>query len=361
MKTHNHLTARTAGSRTRRLISLLLAMCLLPVFALADNAGPSDDGWVTFLLICNEGMNNDKGNAGNTLMIISIGPDTGKIRMMMLTWDTFIDYEGYDAPQRLDMPYRNNGPEESMKVINANFGLSIEHFMSLNYLNLASLVDRYDGVTVDISRAERNALNGMVGSKKTQLQNMVASGLLSQETLDGLAGEYYLEEFGPNTRLNGLQAVGFGWLQYDSVYNCCARDLAVVSALFRSVGFLLSEHIVFWTDKTGKPEADDERRAINLDHVTEEDHDYLMRDLAPIFEMAFHNLTDEDIEAITWALARSAFMASRQGVNVFENIETAILPLEALEPYENIAGAMGHIVDKESNSAAMREFLYGGN
>ena len=86
---------------------------------------------------------------------------------MSFTWDTFVDYEGYDVPQKLDMPYRNNGPEEAMKVFNDNFGMNMAYYLSLNYLNLASLIDEYGGVAVDVTRAERNALNGMVGSKRS--------------------------------------------------------------------------------------------------------------------------------------------------------------------------------------------------
>ncbi len=157
------------------LIALLLLLCLLPLAALAEDS-QTESHWESFLLICNEGMNNDKGNAGNTLMVAAIEPVQGKIHLMMFVWDAFIDYEGYDVPQKLDMPYRNNGPEEAVKVFNENFGLNINHYLSLNYLNLASLIDEYGGVNVDISRAERNALNGMVGSKKIRLQEDVASG-----------------------------------------------------------------------------------------------------------------------------------------------------------------------------------------
>ena len=131
-----------------KLVALVLVACLLPVCALAEEADTNGD-WVNFLLICNEGMNNDKGNAGNTLMVVAMNPVIGKIRLLSFTWDTFVDYEGYDVPQKLDMPYRNNGPEEAMKVFNANFGTDIQYYMSLNYLNLASLIDEYNGVNVD--------------------------------------------------------------------------------------------------------------------------------------------------------------------------------------------------------------------
>ena len=207
-----------------RVISLALVLFMLPVFAFAETA-QSESNWVNFLLICNEGMNNDKGNAGNTLMVCAMNPDDGRIRLLGFTWDTFVEYEGYDVPQKLDMPYRNNGPEEAVKVFNANFGTDISLYMSLNFLNMASLIDAYGGVTVDMTRAERNAMNAIVSTKKEQLKTQAASGILEQIMIDRLAEDNYLEEYGPETHLNGLQAVGYGWLQYDSVYNCCEREM----------------------------------------------------------------------------------------------------------------------------------------
>lgn len=343
-----------------RWTALLLALCFLPVFASAEESAKDDD-WVTFLLICNEGMNNDKGNAGNTLMVTAMNPVAGKIRLMMFTWDTFIDYPGYDVPQKLDMPYRNNGPEEAIRVLNDNFGLNITHFLSLNYLNLASLIDEYGGITVDVSRAERNALNGMVASKKVRLQEEVASGLLSQTVIDLLAKDYYLNDFGPDTRLNGLQAVGYGWLQYDSVYNCCERDAEVVSSLFHSASIYMSKHVVFYRNETGFPGNADGRRAINLDEMTEEDYEFVRQLIDPIFRMSSNDMSEEEIHSIAISLAHISYQANREGVDILDYLRTTVLPLEATQPYDLVAGAQGHLVDKEANRAAVQEFLYGEN
>lgn len=316
--------------------------------------------WINFLLICNEGMNNNGGNAGNTISVVAMNPKVGKIRLMFFTWDTFVDYEGYDVPQRIDMPYRNNGPEEVMKVFDDNFNFDINLFMSLNYLNLASLIDAYGGVDVDISRAERNALNGMVASKSRSLRDQVATGLLSQAIVDMLAEEYYLNEFGPNTHLNGLQAVGYGWLQYDSVYNCCIRDAKVIADLFQSVFETLSNRVAFYTSDDDKPENPSGRRLININDITEDDYNYLRKEVAPIFEMSYHNLSEENIHDLTLALTNVAYAATRQGVDIFdsEHLDTIVLPLEAKQPYDIVAGAKGHVIDKEANIQAMKDFLY---
>ena len=343
----------------KAVIALLLTICLLPAAALAEET-PGDSGWVNFLLICNEGMNNSGGNAGNTLMVIAMNPTRGKIRLMMFTWDTFVHYEGYDLPQKIDMPYRNNGPEETVKVFNENFGLDIALFMSLNFLNLSSLIDTYGGVDIDVTRAERNALNGMVSSKKETLLAQAKLGELSQMVVESLAKESYLNDFGPDTHLNGLQAVGFGWLQYDSVYNCCEREVEVIAALFESMGQSIAKNVLLYTNESGKPEEEDSRRAINLDDMTEDDREFFYLQMAPVFQMSYNNLTDEDISSISMALTRAAYEAARQGVDIFDtdHMDCAVFPLEATQEYEIVAGAKGHLADIEKNAAAMREFLF---
>jgi|GEM_PF-2557655 len=347
--------------RLRRLIGALLAVALLahaaPVAALAE-AHEFETDWVTFLLVCNEGMNNSKGNVGNTMMLVSMNPHTGKIRLAMFTWDTFIDYPGYDVPQRLDMPYRNNGPEEVVRIFNATFNTDIQLFMSLNYLNLATLIDSFGGVDVDITRAERNALNGMVASKKQQLLAQVDTGLLSQMIVDMLAKDYYLNESGPDTHLNGLQAVGYGWLQYDSVYNCCVRDVHVIASLFESAGQTVAHRIAFYTNETGAPTVTDGRRVINLDDISEDDYAFFREQMAPIFQMSYNNLTEDDITAISTSLARIAYQAARQDVDIFDHLEYEVFPLEAKDKYDIVAGAKGHLINREANAQAIREFLY---
>lgn len=340
-------------------LAFLFAFSAIPSGVCEETIPEADEhGWVTFFLICNEGMRNEGGNSGNTIMIVSMSPKTGMIKLMPFTWDTFIRYTGYDVLQKIDMPYRNNGPEETMRVFNDNFNMDIRLFMSLNYLNLASLIDAFGGVDVDIEIAERNALNGMVASKKELLLAQADLGLLSQALVEMLVSEYYLDEYGPDTHLNGMQAVGFGWLQYDSVYNCCLRDVQVIAALFKSVGKELSQRVILYTDESGYPDIQDSRRAINLDQMTDDDLAYLRERMSPIFQMAYNNLSEENIRDISNALARTAYIASRQGVNIFSTVKYKILPLEATNPYDLVAGTKGHIINYEENEAAIKEFLF---
>ena len=351
------------------ILAVLLAMSLVSVSVMAeeetvsettvqDAAEEVNSDWITFFLICNEGMSDRGGNSGNTMMVLSMNRNTGIIRMVPFAWDTFMKFEGYDAPQRIDQAYRNDGPEETVKVFNDNMGTDIRLFMSLNFLNLATLINDYGGVTVDVTRAERNALNNMVSSKKEDILNSEDASLLSEIAAELLSDENYLNEFGEDVHLNGLQAVGYGWLQYDSVEHCLYRDAEIIGNLFNSLGESMNEQFVFYTDEYEKPEVEDNRRVINLDDLTEEDKEFLNYSLSPIFETSYNNLPKEETIDLAVAIARASYLASRQGINLMEQIEYTIFPLELSKPIDKIAGAEGHIIDYEKNTQAINEFLF---
>ena len=134
--------------------------------------------------------------------------------------------------------------------------------------------------------------------------------------------------------------------------------MEVIASLFSSVGTKIGKEAALFTDEYGAPENLEGRRAINLDDMTEDDIAFLREEMGPIFQMAYHNLTEEDIRNISLALARGAYAGSRQGVNIFDTLDYTILPLEAKNPYDSVAGTDGHLVDYQANREAMKEFLF---
>ena len=134
--------------------------------------------------------------------------------------------------------------------------------------------------------------------------------------------------------------------------------LSAAAALFGSVGKTIGERAVLYTDEYGMPSNLNNRRPINLDHLTEEDYKFLRDEMSPIFQKAYHNLTEEDIRSISLALARAAYTGSRQGVNIFDTLEYRVFPLEVMDEYDTVAGIKGHLVDYRANTEAMKAFLF---
>ncbi len=327
----------------------------------AEGETPESDtsDWVTFLLICNEGMLNNGGNVGNTVMLFSMSPSLGAVKKISFLWDTFVDYPGYETPQLLDQPFRVGGPEETLKIFNENFGQEITSYLSINFLNLAAVIDTYGGVTLDVSREERNALNGMVASKAesalTALMNLGAD----ETAFNSILEQYYLLDYGPETHLSGIQAVGYGWLQYDSVINCCMREVEVIGQLFFKMRQFVEERAVFYQGKAEMPtEAElDSRRPIDTDAMTDEDKAFLAELLQPVFNKSYHNLTDDQIGSIVEAILRSAYGDPGQRDSTFNVIQLEILPLEYDHERTLIGGYEGTVVDYTANKQALELFL----
>ena len=337
---------------TKKVSVLLLSLLVLSAgMVLAEEWQPDD--WIEFMLICNEGMLNDGGNVGNTIMILSMNPRMGIIKELVFQWDVFIEYPGYETPQLLDQPFRVNGPEESVLLFNQNFGLNMTSFLSLNFLNLSSIIDKYGGVMIDITRAERNALNGMVAAKLEHALSTLGEGLMHDNLYTTLLDEYYLLDYGPETHLSGIQAVGYGWLQYDSVANCAMRELEVVAQLF----FQMKEHVydrVWFGSEGDVPGEDAERkRIIYVDNITESDRQFLLQMSAPVFDNAYHNLTDEQI----WGITETLLIATHETSAAYDYVQLCILPIEGENERERIGSANGIVIDYEANKEALDRFL----
>ncbi len=343
----------------RRFLAVIMAtLCMLlasmPGIAAAQAEDAESSEWVTFLLLCNEGMLNDGGNVGNTVMIVSMHPIEKRINLLTLLWDTFIEYPGYETMQVLDRPFRVNGPEETMRIVKQNFNLNLTSYLSINFTNLASLIDVYGGITADVTRAERNALNGMVGSKVGRAEEELANLELDTSEISEVFNAQTLEEYGPSTHLSGMQAVGYGWLQYDSVANCCLREVEVISQLFTQMYNHVNNNVVLYNEKRPLAASELERRSINTDNFSEEDRDFLYELLSPLFDKSANNLTRDQIDSILQTILKTAELDGP----LFENVKPGLLPFEWNKPKTSIGGIEGVQIDFDLNREALVAFLY---
>ena len=74
--------------------------------------------------------------------------------------------------------------------------------------------------------------------------------------------------------------------------------------------------------------------------------------------MSVNNMEEDEIKSITLSLAKIAYKAEREGTSIFDLIRSTVLPLEATQPYDFVAGTQGHLIDKEANIEAVKNFLY---
>ncbi len=94
----------------------------------------------------------------DAMMIVSLDMKHNKIKAVSLMRDSLVNIEGY-GKYKLNGAYARGGVELAIKTINQNFDMNITDYVSLNFNQLAGIVDALGGVEVEITNAERKNAN----------------------------------------------------------------------------------------------------------------------------------------------------------------------------------------------------------
>ncbi len=104
------------------------------------------------------------GQRSDVVKIVHIIPATGQVSVLSIPRDTVVSVAG-DTSQigtynRINATY-NNGPDQLVQTIEANFGIPIEHVVQLNFIGFRGAVDAIGGVNLDFPYPARDTYTGL--------------------------------------------------------------------------------------------------------------------------------------------------------------------------------------------------------
>ena len=153
----------------------------------------------------------------DVIMVISIDEVHGKIKMTSILRDSRVQmWDGYPNTStgwdKINHAYMFGGAEAAIRVLNQNYKLDIQDYVSVNFSKTAEIVDAFGGVDIEITGDEAWALN----------QNLTA---LDNEDNKG-RGEHNITDYdyvgsGGTVHLTGNAAVAF--MRIRSIDNDNAR------------------------------------------------------------------------------------------------------------------------------------------
>lgn len=94
-------------------------------------------------------------------VILTIDKANNKIKLTSIARDTYVAIEGRKK-DKLTHAYAFGRSQLSVKTLNQNFGLEITDYVTMNFFELARIIDKMGGVELDVSEAEFKELNGYV-------------------------------------------------------------------------------------------------------------------------------------------------------------------------------------------------------
>ena len=128
------------------------------------------------LLVGEENFTNSVRGRTDSMMILSLDEDSGKVKLTSLMRDSFVEIDGYGS-NRLNAAYAFGGMPLLKDTIEKNYGVKINNSVLVNFEGFKSIIDVLGGVEVELSQEEADYINDMGLS-----QNRLVAGL---NTLDG--------------------------------------------------------------------------------------------------------------------------------------------------------------------------------
>lgn len=127
----------------------------ISVNKLRDKEAEVDEGEPLNILLLGTDANNlerteDQGfvSRSDTIMIVSLNPQTQTTKMLSIPRDTLSFIEGYDEPEKINHAYAYGGIETAIDTIQAFLNIPIDYYAVLDMSGLEELIDAIGGIEV---------------------------------------------------------------------------------------------------------------------------------------------------------------------------------------------------------------------
>lgn len=159
---------------------------------IVKNEGVEKEGYTTIALFGGDSREGEleAGTHADTIMIVSIDNETKEVKLVSVYRDLIIKRPGGELG-KANSAYFLGGPKQAINMLNQNFDLDIEDYVTVDFTAMADVVDMLGGIEIDVTDTEAKEVNNyiletanVVGKKA----NKIEGGL---QTLDGVQAVTY--------------------------------------------------------------------------------------------------------------------------------------------------------------------------
>jgi len=176
------------------------------------------DGIKNIALLGLDTREDNKTGRSDANVIVTIDKKNKKIKLTSIARDSYVSIDGHKK-DKLTHAYAYGRSQLAVKTLNQNFGLEITDYVTMNFFELARIIDYIGGVTVDVDEAEMKELNSYV-FPTTDFGDMPCEDI----------------KFAGVQLLSGTQAVCYARIRHtDGDIERGNRQKEVLTAMFQSV------------------------------------------------------------------------------------------------------------------------------
>ena len=157
------------------------------------NEGVNWKGYKTIALFGGDSRSGDleEGAQSDTIIIAAINSNTKEVRLASVYRDTTVRHAD-NKIRKANYAYYTGGPKDAINMLNRNFDLDIQDYVTVDFKALADVVDLLGGIEIDVSVDEVKEMN----------RHIEGTGAVAGKEV------HKLEEGGTYT-MDGVQAVTY--------------------------------------------------------------------------------------------------------------------------------------------------------
>lgn len=124
------------------------------------NKGVKQEGYTTIALFGGDSREGalEEGTHADTIMVAVIDHKTKEVKMVSLYRDTLCEQKDGEY-KKANSAYFFGGPKDAINMLNKNYDLDIENYVTVDFKALADTIDLLGGIEVDVTEAEVKATN----------------------------------------------------------------------------------------------------------------------------------------------------------------------------------------------------------
>lgn len=145
-----------------------------------------------------------KNGRSDSIIILTIDKKNNELKLSSIMRDSYLDIKGY-GKDKITHAYAFGGPELAINTLNKNLNLNIENFVTVNFTTLPTIINKLNGIELNITKGDLKYLGSSI--TKTGTQN-----------------------------LNGDEALAYSRIRYDGGDQMrTQRQRNVIEAIFKKV------------------------------------------------------------------------------------------------------------------------------
>lgn len=118
-------------------------------------------GYKSIALLGLDTREDDKSGRSDANVVVTIDKANKKIKLTSIARDSYVTIEGH-SKDKLTHAYAYGKSQLTVKTLNQNFGLEITDYVTMNFFELAHIINYLGGVEIDVDEVELEELNYII-------------------------------------------------------------------------------------------------------------------------------------------------------------------------------------------------------